>query len=962
MCAMELRMCPDSGHHYFFIPLVVANSNKRMRDNVIASMPESDPRKAFLEAGNMQDDFYNALAKIGQGDIDPWHECDWDEKLGWIRYRLGYQDTRNKARSSKLLGVWLAMESNIGDFSRGTVEKKTLPSEVDMEKFEAGQLKDSPNPYVFSADDARNLDKMDPIDFRPYFKQILEHILDGKGLNASLPVVWGEIPKISVIWIPAKGNTINVDLIIDFGNTRSAVLSLITNQKTKFDVNSTGSILNALTFVDETDQFWDAEVKSDGLVDSFFALREPMFNNFHEVATVYDILKENKQVGFLFNKRNVESKKLLGIKTFHPQKFVQLAPTAIGPAVEAVLNEDFNQRGLQDGGSYVQSSPKRYYWDNDPHGHGGEAWWNMFDRTWSNPGRTSMLRPLQCDMLAYCPMNGSDWSLNNPPTSWPAETVPSSHPGKATYPRSDTMTWMALSILEIAYRQLNSPRFNSNNMPYIPRRFNGVYLTYPSGWTNEEKEMFRSKWQKAMNIFCLSQLASVEDCPKVVLEIDEAVASQLPYVYSEIENLEGRESGKKSSELWLEQVGRPDGGGTLHARIMTLDIGGGTADTSIIEYTEKNKDPKNPLKNLNAELLFKDSESTAGDILVKCIIEKVLLPSIVGGDSALLHRWNKGQKQGEISQKQIILRQVLIPIVRFWMGRLSMGLENPFVSESGFCFSADEMHIEAENWNMLMNVLGLNMDSHTPILVTQQQLADCIADVFGGKFIQKMAKIAVAFGVDVIVICGKVSELPELKKLFERFLPLGANRLVFMKDYYAGNWYPAVYSDGGCIRDPKTATVSGAALYHAFTQNMIIGWKLDYDDSNFNGRNNWRWKKSNENFMFRDSDEDQVTLQNIQVGDIICRSKFNTGFSAEPVYMLRLKQWLTRKGNCTLDSVTFRRVNIDNVERLELVDADGVFSGYDGHTERVGLSDLELILHPMEVELNWQESTLLDLQ
>ena len=78
-------------------------------------------------------------------------------------------------------------------------------------------------------------------------------------------------------------------------------------------------------------------------------------------------------------------------------------------------------------------------------------------------------------------------------------------------------------------------------------------------------------------------------------------------------------------------------------------------------------------------------------------------------------------------------------------------------------------------------------------------------------------------------------------------------------------------------------------------------------------------------------------------------------------YIKNIKNWQTKKGNCTLDTLTLRRISVDNVERLELVDAAGTFHRDNGQEEHVGTSDLELVLHPMSEELNWQESTILEL-
>ena len=58
---------------------------------------------------------------------------------------------------------------------------------------------------------------------------------------------------------------------------------------------------------------------------------------------------------------------------------------------------------------------------------------------------------------------------------------------------------------------------------------------------------------------------------------------------------------------------------------MTVDIGGGTTDVSIVEYGDTQEGGG---VNLEAMLLFRDSGSVAGDALTKEIIESVLLPTL----------------------------------------------------------------------------------------------------------------------------------------------------------------------------------------------------------------------------------------------------------------------------------------------------------------------------------------------
>ena len=136
--------------------------------------------------------------------------------------------------------------------------------------------------------------------------------------------------------------------------------------------------------------------------------------------------------------------------------------------------------------------------------------------------------------------------------------------------------------------------------------------------------MFRSKWEKARDIFAMSRMEdpklAYEQCnlPKVALELDEAVAPQLAIVFSEMHHM--RDYG----ENWIELYGRQRGDKET-VRVMTIDIGGGTTDTSVVEYSDELPGVG---VDLVANLMFKDSTTIAGDRLVKDIVERVMLPQL----------------------------------------------------------------------------------------------------------------------------------------------------------------------------------------------------------------------------------------------------------------------------------------------------------------------------------------------
>ena len=969
---MELKIAPNTGHHFFFIPLSFATDNETVWQRALTEMTnknQNDERLEWLQAGSDLE-LRSELLRLARGDSFPWME--YSEKNGhgkeWIRYRLGRQEPYNKALPA-LLGIWLSIESNIGDTTRGLVETNIAPTEDEQRSID--ELRHPKTPYVFGKQEYANhpVGQQIRMDFRDDFREILKRIVEPKPGEEEVNLRFDdEMPSLDIVWIPAIGHDLDVDLIVDLGNTRSAVLSMFVNAKGPVANND---VFKALTFVDESEGYWDKEAEANGLADSFFVLQEPMFSGMYKSLTEYTIEEQlvEKRSWKFWKKEYTTERVIKEKKRIRPQMFVQDAVAAIGPEVEQLLSVPANIQAIVNGGSYIQSSPKRYYWDKDPIGHGGVAWWSMFPRHWNKAG----FKLLQGDLLAFCPMDGSDWQSDRPPMMWDAHQRPEAIPSRAEYPRCSTMTWMAFSIMEEAYRQLNSPVFNASHLPYIRRNLHGIYLTYPSGWTKEEIDDFRAKWETARNIFYLTHLeASVsrpsvpttEIMPIVKMEVDEAVAAQLPYVFSEIRKLETI-GGVKPSILWLKMIGAESSDGDSPvARIMTLDIGGGTSDVSILEYKEMIPSMQVPTKKIKASLLFKDSESTAGDMLVKKLIEKVLLPALTNTDEkTALDLWNSKTGGKMVSTKQLLIRQVLTPIVRCWMQCVSMG-RHDFRNDRGRCYSAADIRIDPNNYKDL----DIIFDNGTvrplayanSIDVTLEQFEQCVREVFGeGGFMKRMSQIVSAFHVDAIVVCGKVSELPVLKKLIRRFIPLSGSRIVFMKDYSVGSWYPSVFSKNGKIKDPKTATVSGAALHHAFSCGVIPNWELEYDNTNFVQRNNWKIHGTQMPFLTRDAKDNSVTINTpVNTGDIFCRSIFAGSFSSEPVYKLRMKD--TEKGKSgtgQLQSLTLSRWIDEGVEKLKIDDAKGVFTDAAGNQTPISADDVELYLHPMLDDENWQDST-----
>ncbi|MGI6356619.1 MAG: virulence factor SrfB [Lentisphaeria bacterium] len=939
----------DSGHHFFFLPMSFNRKDLEPPEVRARVFAEDDPDwdEQWLQV--VDADFHTRLREVLIGAND---DCRWKTWPGktWIRYRYGSK--RRRGREGDAIGLWLALETNLGDASRGLPVDARPPQPRDQEAFR------------------RHRDRQPATAAPPPYFAATPHDLPSHpltlGLKARLEedgfVIKTECPDLEILWpAPFGGEPVPVDLIIDLGNTRTVVLAL--EQRI---TNATGlnQVCRPIDFRDELDGLFGARSPGNGIVDSSFALRTTPFHGLEDSLNMLLYDTEQTKTGFWpFQKEAIV---LRQVREVAPHMFVHQSPAILGEAMRRAMNDPQNQRMIASGGNFFQSSPKRYYWDNDPMGRDGHAYWNMFpNRTATTPDYRLGNPPLAGSVFRFLPIDGKDWSLDNPPNTWPEVSRPATQAKQAQYPRSDTLTWMALSILETAHRQINAAEWKQDDMKFIPRYLRTVSLTYPGGWTEDEKKAFTGKWQKALNIFIMTHLRQDDQRPTLELAVDEAVASQLTYVYSEIRNLNHK------ADDWLRLVGRTDSSGKPKCRVITLDIGGGTADLSIVEYENQSSS----IVRLASTLLFKDSATVAGDTLVRHIIAEVLLPALLPASqenkTEFLRERFTSTSAAEVSVRQLVIAQVLIPIVHHWLACLGSGIDNPLLnpehSQGGRCYSPKDIGIDERNWDQLAELLGIQLRYDNPIPVTVAALNACVNDVFSGQgfdFLQSLAKFIASYDVDVAVVCGKTSEIPHLRTLIHRILPLRSDRIVFLKDYQPGDWYPVDFLANGRIRDAKTTTATGAALGRALRSGLVNkgGWQLlpTAKSEFFTCRNYWLQIAPDgaPGEIFLTPEETEKTLRDVAIHVRIGRSMLKTARRPELVYRLRWRPEhpLAKDPDaalCNLDQVTLRREIVpgDASEKLVLVKALGSFKG-----ATLTADDLELMLCPLTTEDNWQEN------
>ncbi len=724
----------------------------------------------------------------------------------------------------------------------------------------------------------------------------------------------------------------DVDVVLDLGNTRSAGLLFDHAGKNAFSPVNFKQLFKVLRIKPDP-MAWEYDSLDDvesGIVSSWIVLHQLE----HQVFLGRDDSKEPK---FLQTElRNIEVKEettgFIFKKTdYHvtgdvcqriPQMFMQLSPVLLGDQAERTFNAPYTQNMIKVGARLQQSSPKRYYWDDVK----GREKWNMLLNKWDKsytekPEDATSLPTLQGEMLRFINDDGKilDLAIEEEPAK-----QPSAYPTDPLYPRQSTLTWFLLHILERAYAQMNSAFSAGAN--FIPHRLRKVLITYPSGWTTDEVDRYRERCQEALNIFSHTNVyhgvnsdLKLEMVSKAQTP-DEAVAGQLPFVFSEIIRYPGQTAAK-----WISLVGK-DRCGKNTVRIMNFDIGGGTSDISVVEYEDENTGSGASLNLLRTTLLFKDGQATAGDDLVKEIIERIILGGLIrtrGSIPGLAQNITRQFTQAFTNREDEavrarIVRTCLIPLATKCLVELG---------GKSVQFSAQMAGINQNNWKEFLEFIGMSDEaipfSQECFSFNDEEINELIERRFRGLF-QNCAMYAAAYDIDLLIFSGKPSELPYIRTMANRYVPIDEGRIIFARNFKAGQWYPFT-DDNGYIKDAKTVTVVGSALYYALSEGLISNWKITSSET-ISQRNEWgeigAMKDSRDVFIEKSSDVGTITI----LPNTIIARRQNICSSPEPVY-----RFVSKDANqkYTQYNVSFERKMTDDGDSLSITSVIDVDSGAD---------------------------------
>jgi len=478
-------------------------------------------------------------------------------------------------------------------------------------------------------------------------------------------------------------------------------------------------------------------------------------------------------------------------------------------------------------GRYTLSSPKRYYWDQDP-----------VDMDWIAARYEANNQEAEIGVLEH-PLAEKLVNVFNVNGDRPQSHIPP----------AAMLGAMVIELYEQAVYYISSREFKQKTNDNRKRKISKVHITYPSTLSPEEKEYYRRQLQTGLNTY----LSTCPDCAaEVVLssDIDEATAVLALYVFSEIKNF-------SSAKFWLQTIGRKTAGGNA-ARIAVIDIGGGTTDLSISNVYASDVDGAvNPAK-ATINLIFRDGINSAGDNFVLNFLKNSIAD--IGFQGVLDITRIPKNKLNVLSFKDIYNDPQHSNIIRglkrsFWfdfvIGVASKcddviaRMDDNDLNESEIPAFEYALSRDASSaWKRLLKEAGFGDKEELNNAKLKIQITKDLVEAYKKAIKLTFTNVAKSFGhsinaydTDVVLFSGKTAEFKYIQKFFQDYMAISPMSIKPMKDFFVGNWCNEITDSEGRVSDSKISTALGGALYTLREKAFVtMDFRLDALAANPNCR------------------------------------------------------------------------------------------------------------------------------
>jgi len=797
----------------------------------------------------------------------------------------------------------------------------------------------------------------------------LEGLLDlqGKALRG--------FPPIDLCIRPATatgGDAKQVHLVVDFGNSRTGGLLLEmsgevvqTAQMTPFE------LINRyhLDAWNESGQ-WQSTKAARWFSSKTHWCNTPYLPATPQVKTEYHAVDEPDEAGWFRGGKRKPKQTKVEVKVT-PPLFDDLSQVRMGREADDVTQVMRVDGDIRTG----VSSPKRYLWADDASWLEGANWY-MADPADRCQGGTyaAMLRG---PLLRFIHEDDRDVLISGEELK--ESDLASETPLKPRHAPRSLMTAALYEMLCQAYCYINSPAYrNATGDAGRPREIRTLTLSYPSGMIQEEFRRFEAQARKAIYVFRQSVGKSQPRTPELILNIDEASAVHLTYIWSEMRLL------GQDPRLWFAALARQHGsaaeasaaappatvtqpagrrrmrpemarpttrGGSeeppadSEIRIACIDVGGGTTDLMIARYTfEARIDDV-----IRGQVLHQDGISLGGDQLVKRLLEVIIVPALAATlgleeeDVQLLFGPEVPRNRELRSQRIQWMNRLLVPLAHAYLGMAaddatvqSVSHTDPEIVDPAVVQALQEAvdRLRGPGYYNIAQDLALTLDRAAFEDVVHETFDELLYD-----FCQRIVDLE----SDVVLLAGLPSKIAYLQQLVQMYVPLSPSRIVPMYNHYAGNWYPYQDEKGhnpGVIVDPKSPVVVGAAIEFLARHGMLPQFKFEMQRRNLQNSyyggvmSDATSGIRDERVLFAPAAEqarEDVTEFSTSSQRVIIGRKLNAGEAAQatPVYVIKANAG-GRIGATQLSvKIRRRRAAGTEEESLEVESVQGTVAGED---------------------------------
>lgn len=652
-----------------------------------------------------------------------------------------------------------------------------------------------------------------------------------------------------------NNNFINVDLVIDIGNSRS-----------------TGILVEHLP----DDSF------ESTLLNSYCLQLRDMTRPYLKHSDPFETRVEFSKTDF----------GLVGYseRSGRANTFSWASPVRTGPEATRLAGSSVNAEGASG-----MSSPKRYLWDQDEH----ELWFFNKSQTQETEELVSSLSLCQHVNDYGIPLvNLKEIKAASVPLAEGQERPVLSSIAvdlqnifgkeiseqsslfamQPRFCRSSMMMCLFMELIQQAMLTINEPAVReSRGYPDRPRRLSSLIFTVPPGMPIVEKTIY-STWGRAAVEVMWGGLGWMDDfyqdyarklrkrdarkpindyrcSPEVKCLWDEATCTQLVYVYNEIKH-----NYAYDAHLFFEVMGKQrqvpvekeaadaqtEAKPTL--RVATIDLGGGTTDISVTTFVLAND--KGTTNRIWPKQEITDGFMVGGDDVLRNIVTSIVLRSIANylvkkGVSS--HTANDGiramfgQRHIDVRIQNLriqFVRQVAMPAAYAILalyerrdlhdvsGEFSFPLRSLYLGEEGAgpCPRVERPVPEVLEFfsEQIKERFGVDMDiMDLEFSIPCTDVDKAVSSVLCST-LDSLGELVHAYNCDVLLLTGRPSCWNAVVRQLFSIMAIAPDRVVPMRQYKVGNWYRFA-EESGVIADPKTTVVMGAVLCQ-LAENTLEGF------------------------------------------------------------------------------------------------------------------------------------------